>query len=174
MLTGYTRVSTSEQNLDLKRDGLERAGCEKIYDHVCSGRTIGRSFPHVVGVMNDLQQRGVSLKVLTGDTDTTTTIGTLVFVTLAEFECDLIHERTMVGLAAARTRGRASGRPCVMTRKKLKGAMAMMINRGNAAAEFDVSLSILYAYVDAKSKPCARANELLARRSTKRDAAAQA
>ncbi|WP_420867953.1 recombinase family protein [Agrobacterium leguminum] len=111
------RVSTGEQNLDLQRDGLEKAGCEKIYDDVCSGRAtdrpglakaleiaragdalvvwkldrIGRSLPHVVGLMNDLQQRGVGLKVLTGDMDTTTTTGRLVFgifATLAEFERD--------------------------------------------------------------------------------------
>lgn len=207
MLIGYMRVSTGEQNLDLQRDGLERAGCEKIYDDVCSGRAtdrpgltkaleiaragdalvvwkldrIGRSLPHVVGLMNDLQQRGVGLKVLTGDMDTTTTTGRLVFgifATLAEFERDLIHERTMAGLAAARARGRAGGRPRVMTRKKLKVAMAMMADRDNAArdiaAELGVSLSTLYAYVDAKGKPRERANELLGRRSMKRETTMQA
>src|SRR3546814_9749841 len=66
---------------------------------------IGRSLPHVVGLVGDLQKRGVGLKVLTGDIDTTTVTGRLVFgifATLAEFERDLIHERTMAGLAAAR------------------------------------------------------------------------
>lgn len=207
MLIGYMRVSTGEQNLDLQRDGLERAVCEKIYDDVCSGRAtdrpglakaleiaragdalvvwkldrIGRSLPHVVGLMNDLQQRGVGLKVLTGDMDTTTTTGRLVFgifATLAEFERDLIHERTMAGLAAARARGRAGGRPRVMTRKKLKVAMAMMADRDNAArdiaAELGISLSTLYAYVDAKGKPRERANELLGRRSMKRETTMQA
>lgn len=207
MLIGYMRVSTGEQNLDLQRDGLEKAGCKKIYDDVCSGRAtdrpgltkaleiaragdalvvwkldrIGRSLPHVVGLMSDLQQRGVGLKVLTGDMDTTTTTGRLVFgifATLADFERDLIHERTMAGLAAARAHGRAGGRPRVMTRKKLKVAMAMMADRDNAArdvaADLGVSLSTLYAYVDAKGKPRERANELLARRSTKRDATVQA
>jgi len=135
MLIGYMRVSTGEQNFDPQRDGLERARCEKIYDDVCSGRAterpglakaleiaragdalvvlkldrIGRSLPHVVDLVSDLQKRGIGLKVLTGDVDTTTTTGRLVFgifATLAEFERDLIHERTMAGLAAARARGR--------------------------------------------------------------------
>ena len=118
--------------------------------------------------------------MLSGDIDTTTT-GRLVFgifATLAEFERDLIHERTMAGLAAARARGRAGGRPRVMTRKKLKAAMAMMADRDNGArdvaAELGISLSTLYAYVDAKGKPRERANELLARRSTTRAATTQA
>ena len=137
MLIGYMRVSTGEQSLDLQRDALERAGCERVYEDVCSGRAterpglaqalevardgdalavwkldrIGRSLPHVVGLVGDLQKRGVGLKVLTGDVDTTTATGRLVFgifATLAEFERDLIHERTMAGLAAARARGRAA------------------------------------------------------------------
>lgn len=207
MLIGYMRVSTGEQNLDLQRDGLEGAGCEKIYDDVCSGRAterpglakaleiaragdvlvvwkldrIGRSLAHVVALMSDLQKRGIGLKVLTGDVDTTTTTGRLVFgifATLAEFERDLIHERTMAGLAAARARGRAGGRPRVMTRQKLKAAMAMMADRDNAArdvaTQLGVSLSTLYAYVDAKGQPRARADELLTKRRAKRDTTMQA
>lgn len=133
MLIGYMRVSTAEQSLDLQRDALEKAGCRKIYEDVCSGRAterpglaqaldtaregdtlviwkldrIGRSLPHVVGLVGELQKQGIGLKVLTGDVDTTTATGRLVFgifATLAEFERDLIHERTMAGLAAARAR----------------------------------------------------------------------
>lgn len=206
MLIGYMRVSTGEQTLDLQRDGLERAGCERVYDDVCSGRVterpglakaldiardgdtlvvwkldrIGRSLTHVVGLVSDLQKRGVGLKVLTGDVDTTTTTGRLVFgifATLAEFERDLIHERTMAGLAAARARGRAGGRPRVMTKQKLKAAMAMMADRDNVArdvaAQLGVSLSTLYAYVDAKGMPRERATELLGKRRVKNDAPAQ-
>lgn len=124
MLIGYMRVSTAEQSLDLQRDALEKAGCRKIYEDVCSGRAterpglaqaldtaregdtlviwkldrIGRSLPHVVGLVGELQKQGIGLKVLTGDVDTTTATGRLVFgifATLAEFERDLIHERTM-------------------------------------------------------------------------------
>ena len=121
------------------------------------------------------------MRRLTGDVDTTTTTGRLVgiFATLAEFERDLIHERTMAGLEAARARGRAGGRPRVMTLKKLKAAMAMMADRDNAArdvaAELGVSLSTLYAYVDAKGKPRERASDLLAsKRRAKRDNSIQA
>ena len=155
MLIGYMRVSTADQSLELQRDALLTAGVapDRIYEDVCSGKStdrpglaragdaiviwkldrIGRSLPHVVGFVGDLQKRGVELKVLTGDIDTTTPTGRLVFgifATLAEFECDLIHERTMAGLAAARARGRAGGRPRVMTKQKLKAAMALMADRG--------------------------------------------
>ena len=198
MLIGYMRVSTGEQGLDLQRDALGRAGCERVYEDVCSGRAterpglaqalevardgdalavwkldrIGRSLPHVVGLVGDLQKRGVGLKVLTGDVDTTTATGRLVFgifATLAEFERDLIHERTMAGLAAARARGRAGGRPRVMTKQKLKAAMAMMADRENAARDvakqLGVSVSTLYAYVDAKGQPRELAAPLLGKRA---------
>lgn len=206
MLIGYMRVSTGEQNLDLQRDALDRAGCQRVFDDVCSGRAaerpglgkaldvardgdtlvmwkldrIGRSLPHVVGLVGDLAKRGVGLKVLTGDIDTTTVAGRLVFgifATLAEFERDLIHERTMAGLASARARGRSGGRPRVMTKPKLKTAMAMMADRDNAArdvaAELGVSLSTLYAYVDAKGQPRPRAVELLGKRPPKHIVATQ-
>jgi DNA invertase Pin-like site-specific DNA recombinase len=169
MLIGYMRVSTGEQSLDLQRDALRRVGCERTYEDICSGRVserpglskaldaaregdalvvwkldrIGRSLPHVVGLVGDLQKRGVGLKVLTGDVDTTTVTGRLVFgifVTLAEFERDLIHERTMAGLAAARARGRSGGRPRVMTKAKLKTAMTMMADRENAARDVAAQL----------------------------------
>lgn len=205
MLIGYMRVSTGEQSLDLQRDALDRAGCERVYDDICSGRAseraglskaldmaregdalvvwkldrIGRSLPHVVALVGDLQKRGVGLKVLTGDVDTTTATGRLVFgifATLSEFERDLIHERTMAGLAAARARGRAGGRPRVMTKQKLKAAMAMMADRDNAArdvaAQLGVSVSTLYAYVDAKGQPRERASELLGKRAPKPSIAA--
>ncbi|WP_054310133.1 recombinase family protein [Mesorhizobium sp. 1M-11] len=198
MLIGYMRVSTAEQSLDLQRDALEKAGCRKIYQDVCSGRSvarpglaqvldnardgdalvvwkldrIGRSLPHVVGLVGELQKQGIGLKVLTGDVDTTTATGRLVFgifATLAEFERDLIYERTMAGLAAARARGRTGGRPRMMTRPKLKTAMAMMADRDNSArdvaTQLGVSLSTLYAYVDSKGQARPRAADLLKKRS---------
>lgn len=202
MLVGYMRVSTADQNLGLQRDALIAAGVapDRICEDVCSGRAvdrpglaraldiardgdalviwkldrIGRSLPHVVGLVGDLQKRGIGLKVLTGDVDTTTATGRLVFgifATLAEFERDLIHERTMAGLAAARARGRSGGRPRVMTRQKLKAAMALMADRDNAArdvaAQLGVSVSTLYAYVDAKGRPRERATDLLGKRTMK-------
>jgi DNA invertase Pin-like site-specific DNA recombinase len=200
MLIGYMRVSTADQSLDLQRDALLAAGVaeDRVYHDVCSGRAversglsraldvardgdaivawkldrIGRSLPHVVGLVDELAKRGVGLKVLTGDVDTTTPTGRLVFgifATLAEFERDLIHERTMAGLAAARARGRRGGRPRVMTRQKLRAAMALMADRENAARDvaqqLGVSLSTLYAYVDAKGEPRERARALLERKA---------
>lgn len=200
MLIGYMRVSTGEQSLDLQRDALDQVGCDRVYEDVCSGRAtdrpglnkaleiardgdtlvvwkldrIGRSLPHVVGLVGDLQKRGVGLKVLMGDVDTTTVTGCLVFgtfATLAEFERDLIHERIMADLAAARARGRAGGRPRVMTKQKLKAAMAMMGDHDNiardVAAQLSVSVSTLYAYVDAKGRPREHAAELLGKRRPK-------
>jgi DNA invertase Pin-like site-specific DNA recombinase len=209
MLIGYTRVSTADQSLDLQRDALLAAGVapERVYQDVCSGRSterpgleraldvaregdavvvwkldrIGRSLPHVVGLVGDLQRRGVGLKVLTGNVDTTTPTGRLVFgifATLAEFERDLIHERTMAGLAAARARGRAGGRPRVMTRQKLRAAMALMADRENVArdvaAQLGVSVSTLYAYVDAKGQARERARELLGQKKQTKPPAATA
>src|SRR3546814_5425210 len=139
----------------------------------------GCSSDLVVGLVGDLQKIGVVLKDLTDDIDTTTVTGRLVFgifATLAEFERDLIHERTMAGLAAARARGRAGGRPRVMTKQKLKAAMALMADRDNAArdvaVQLGVSVSTLYAYVDAKGQPRERASELVAKRGTRSAAAA--
>jgi len=167
---------------------------ERIYDDTCSGTVtsrpglaraldvaregdalviwkldrIGRSLRHVVELVDGLQKRGVGLKVLTGGIDTTSSTGRLVFgifATLAEFERDLILERTMAGLAAARARGRAGGRPRLMTRAKLRTAMAMMADRGNAATDvaeqLGISVSTLYAYVDGEGQAKPRAHKLL-------------
>jgi DNA invertase Pin-like site-specific DNA recombinase len=194
VLIGYMRVSTGEQSLDLQRDALEAAGCQRIYQDVCGGAVserpglnrvldaaragdtlvvwkldrIGRSLQHVVQLVQELHGRGIGLKVLTGDIDTTSPTGRLVFgifATLAEFERDLIHERTMAGLKAARARGRCGGRPRMMTRAKLRTAMAMMADPANAAGEvaeqLGISLSTLYAYVDGHGAPKAKACKLL-------------
>ena len=194
MLVGYMRVSTAEQNLALQRDALEGAGCDRLYVDTCSGAVtdrpglaraldqlragdalvvwkldrIGRSLGHVVELVAGLQAKGIGLKVLTGGIDTTSSTGRLVFgifATLAEFERDLIRERTMAGLAAARARGRTGGRPRLMTRAKLRTAMTMMADRANAATDvaeqLGISLSTLYAYVDGEGQIKPRARKLL-------------
>ena len=196
MLVGYMRVSTSEQSLDLQRDALKGAACERFYQDTCGGGVterpgitqaldqlragdalvvwkldrIGRSLSHVVELVATLQARNVGLIVLTGGIDTSSSTGRLVFgifATLAEFERDLIKERTLAGLAAARARGRTGGRPRLMTRPKLRTAMAMMADRSNLAADIaeqlGVSVSTLYAYVNGAGQPKPRARALLKR-----------
>ena len=140
MLIGYARVSTDDQTLDLQRDALSKAGCEKVYEETASGARadrpvlaealsyirkgdtlvvwrldrLGRSLRHLIEVVGELQSRGIGFKSVAEQIDTTTPGGKLVFHVfgaLAEFERDLIRERTHAGLAAARARGRTGGRP---------------------------------------------------------------
>lgn len=139
MNIGYARVSTRDQNLELQLDALTKAGCELIYQEKASGAQanrpeldqllsrlrpgdtvtiykldrLGRSLKHLLQVVGDLQQRGVGLVSLTDAINTTSAQGRLVFnlfASLAEFERELIRERTHAGLASARARGRMGGR----------------------------------------------------------------
>jgi len=142
MQIGYARVSTYEQNLDLQRDALVRAGVrqEDIYTDKITGTKdkragletalgklregdtfvvwrldrLGRSLPHLIETVTSLQKMGVAFKSVTENIDTSTATGQLVFHifgALAEFERNLLRERTMAGLEAARARGRVGGRP---------------------------------------------------------------
>jgi len=140
MFVGYARVSTTDQNLDLQTDALQAAGCERHFSDIVSGATVdrpgltaalhecrpgdtlvvwkldrlGRSLPHLVETVRDLGVRGVGFKSVQESLDTTTSGGKLIFhifASLAEFERDLIRERTKAGLSAARARGRKGGRP---------------------------------------------------------------
>ncbi|GAB3513350.1 recombinase family protein [Spirosoma knui] len=139
MLVGYARVSTQDQNLALQLDDLKKAGCHKIFQEKVSsvkarpqlqklleivreGDTIfvwkldrlGRSLKELFTLINDFQAREIGFRSLNDAIDTTTAQGRLVFnlfASLAEFERDLIRERTLAGLAAARARGRIGGRP---------------------------------------------------------------
>jgi DNA invertase Pin-like site-specific DNA recombinase len=116
---------------------------------------LGRSLKHLVGTVHELNERGVGFRVLTGaPIDTTTAAGKLVFAIfggLAEFERELIKERTMAGLASARARGRVGGRPPALTKVKLRLAQAAMgqpgTNVGALAKELKVSKDTLYQYV---------------------------
>ena len=119
---------------------------------------LGRDLRHLVNTVHDLTNRGVGLKVLAGhgaNLDTTTPSGKLVFgifAALAEFERELIVERTKAGLAAARARGRRGGRPFTMTAAKLRLAQVEMANRdtqvGELCRELGVSRQTLYRHVD--------------------------
>src|SRR5438552_825116 len=140
MQIGYARVSTEDQSLALQQDALTEAGCEQIFSDVASGSTterpgltealnfvrsddtlvvwrmdrLGRSLQHLIQTIHELQDRQISFRSLTENIDTTTSGGKLIFHifgALAEFERDLIRERTVAGLAAARARGRVGGHP---------------------------------------------------------------
>lgn len=149
MLIGYARVSTNDQNLDLQKDALEKAGCEKIFVDKVSGTVaerpglekareicrkgdtlivwrldrLGRSLKDLIEWMNYLDGEQVGLKSLQESIDTNTATGKLVFHifgALSEFERNLIRERTQAGLAAARARGRLGGRPKALDKNKRK------------------------------------------------------
>ena len=139
MNIGYARVSTRDQNLELQLDALAKAGCELVYQEKVSGASasrpeldkllaqlrkgdtiyiykldrLGRSLRHLLLLVADFEKRGVGLVSLTDAINTTSAQGRLVFnlfASLAEFERELIRERTHAGLASARARGRVGGR----------------------------------------------------------------
>jgi DNA invertase Pin-like site-specific DNA recombinase len=155
MLIGYARVSTQDQTLNLQKDALEKAGCQKIFTDIASGvkqeregleealshtregdtlvvwrlDRLGRSITHLIQTVQGLGKRGVGFRSLTENIDTTTSGGKFVFHifgALAELERDIIRERTQAGLAAARSRGRSGGRPQKMTPAKLRLAQQAM------------------------------------------------
>ncbi|EXF23869.1 transposon Tn552 DNA-invertase BinR [Nesterenkonia sp. AN1] len=186
-MIGYVRVSKADgsQTTDLQRDALVAAGVgpEQFYEDKASGKKddrpelincvkalrdgdtlivwkldrLGRDLRHLVNIVHDLTERGVGLKVLTGQgaaIDTTTASGKLVFgifAALAEFERELISERTKAGLASARARGRKGGRPYKMTPAKVRLAKASMgqpdTNVGALCKELGVTRQTLYRHV---------------------------
>lgn len=144
MVVGYARVSTIEQSHDLQIDALAKAGVERVFIEKKSGASfenrpeflkcfnflqkgdtlivwkldrLGRSLRHLIGVMDDLKSRGVHFKSLTETIDTATPAGRMMFQIMgafAEFERNIIRERSMEGLIAARARGRIGGRRAVI------------------------------------------------------------
>ena len=146
-----------------KRD--DRPGLEACLKALREGDTLyiwkldrlGRDLKHLVTTVRGLSDRGVGLSVLTGqgaNIDTTTSSGKLIFgifAALAEFEGDLIRERTMAGLAAARARGRHGGRKFELTKNQIRLAQSAMANRDThvalLCAELDISRATLYRYV---------------------------
>ena len=143
-LIGYARVSTDDQTPDLQTDALAAVGCGRVFvDHASGTKTsrpqldalldhlregdvlvvwrldrLGRSMKHLVGLVEDLAERGIGFRSITEAIDTTTSGGKLVFgifAALAQFERELIVERTHAGLRAARSRGRVGGRPPALT-----------------------------------------------------------
>src|SRR3954453_1896424 len=148
MLVGYARVSTTDQTLDLQRDALTKAGCSKIFTDTASGAQteregltevlayvragdtlvvwkldrLGRSLRDLIARITELQNRQIGFKSLTEQIDTTTSGGKLIFHifgSLAEFERDIIRERTQAGLVAARARGKRGGRRPTLKPKEI-------------------------------------------------------
>jgi DNA invertase Pin-like site-specific DNA recombinase len=183
MLIGYARVSTSDQTLDLQQDALQKAGCERVFTDTASGakaertglaealsyvRTgdtlvvwrldrLGRSLKHLIETITALNNRRIGFKSITEAIDTTTSGGKLIFHifgALAEFERDIIRERTQAGLTAARARGRKGGRPKALTPKKAQMAQALYMDKNNTIDEIcktlNVSRATLYRYVKTK------------------------
>ena len=179
MLIGYARVSTLDQNPNLQTDALTAAGCEKIFIEKISGATtdrpelnklkehlrsgdslvvwrldrLGRSLKDLIDWINYLDAQGVALKSLQESIDTGTSTGKLIFHifgALAEFERNLIKERTMAGLSAARARGRVGGRPKKLNEAKQKMAR-QMYDAHNPITEICEALKIskptLYKYL---------------------------
>ena len=185
MLIGYARVSTYEQNLDLQLDALQKDGCEKIFTDKASGEKddrpglaeaieflrkgdtlvvwkldrLGRSLRHLIEVVNDLHQNGRLFKSLQENIDTASSSGKLifhVFGALAEFERDVIRERTLAGLQAARERGKVGGRPKVLDDKQVAMARSLLEKNGHSIGEVcrasGVSRSTLYRYLESEDK----------------------
>ena len=180
MLIGYARVSTQDQHLALQLDALKAAGCKKVYKDTASGvkedrkglseaigyarkgdclviwklDRLGRSFKQLIEMISRLNDAGIGLKSLQESIDTTTSGGKLifhVFGALAEFERDVIRERTQAGLTAARARGRKGGRPRIMDDKKIHLAKTMLKDRNNTIADIcralGLSRATLYRHV---------------------------
>src|SRR5499425_1045730 len=185
MLIGYARVSTNEQNLNLQRDALRKAGVttKNIYtdkitgtkaerpgltealSHLREGDTLvvwrldrlGRSLKHLIETVAALQTQGVAFQSITENIDTSNATGKLVFHifgALAEFERNLIKERTLAGLSAARTRGRTGGRPPLDTSaRQVMAAKKLYRDKTNSISEIcnmlNISRATLYRYVKA-------------------------
>jgi DNA invertase Pin-like site-specific DNA recombinase len=180
MKIGYARVSTDDQTLDLQRDVLKKAKCRQIYEEHASGKNtarpqleaclkslresdtlivwrldrLGRSLGDLIRLTQELQTRGIAFASLTERIDTRSPTGQLVFHmfgALAEFERNLIRERTMAGLKAARARGRKGGRPRKLTPKELKTVRALLrsgdVPVSTIAEQFRVARSTLYRNV---------------------------
>jgi DNA invertase Pin-like site-specific DNA recombinase len=182
-LVGYARVSTFEQIMDLQQDALRKAGCSRVFTDTMSGATrdragllqtlsflragdtlvvwrldrLGRSLKHLIETVTILHDRGIGFISLTEHIDTTTSSGKLIFhifAALAEFERDVIRERTQAGLAAARARGRQGGRPRLLAgAKKLAMVQAMYDDKSNTVEDIcqalHISRATLYRYLKA-------------------------
>ena len=183
MKIGYERVSTVDQNLSLQRDALERDGCEKIFTDKASGTKtdrpglaeaitfarsgdtlvvwkldrLGRSLPHLIETVGALEQAGIGFRSITENLDTTTPGGRLLFHimgALAQFERDLIKERTNAGLQSARDAGVKFGRKPKLTpeqRKTFRKLADDGYDYKDLARTFGISEATVYRYLNEKA-----------------------
>lgn len=185
MKIGYARVSTSEQNLQLQENALEKFGCDKVFTDQISGKTeeryglnqllnalrsgdtvvvwrldrLARSLKHLIEIVLELEKREVSLVSITENIDTSSPGGRLVFHifgSIAQFELEIIRQRTLAGLEAAKERGRLGGRPTKLTSDKKSIIKQLMQNKdvcaGDIAKIIGVSRSSVYRYLDKENK----------------------
>ncbi|WP_394252846.1 recombinase family protein [Arthrobacter pityocampae] len=167
---GYARVSTRDQNLDLQRDALRAAGCDRVYEDTISGTKtkrpglaqaldqlrdgdtlmvwkldrLGRSVKDLLDFAGSLNDRGIGFVSLTDSIDTTTASGRFFFnvmALLAQMERELMIERTQAGLQAAREQGRVGGRKRIMTDSKIRAARKLL-SQGIPPKEVATSLGV--------------------------------
>lgn len=182
MKVGYARVSTHEQNLSLQNDELKKSGCTEIFTDKISGAKserpglqkalgflregdslivwrldrLGRSLKHLIEIITLLEERKIGFSSLQESIDSTTSGGKLIFHifgALAEFERNLIRERTNAGLIAARARGRKGGRPRALDDKRIQQAKNLYDSRKHQVRDIcetlGVSKSTFYNYLKA-------------------------
>jgi len=180
MLIGYARVSTDDQKLDLQQDALQKAGCEKIFEDYLGGAKasrpglnaalemarygdtlvvwrldrLGRSLKDLLQLTETLKERSIGLYSLQESINTTTSSGQLVFHlfgALAEFERNLVRERTQAGLKAARVRGRRGGRPKALDSNKRQLVVKLYNDHQHSIDEIcqmmGISKPTLYKYI---------------------------
>lgn len=180
---GYARVSTDDQNLDLQRDALTRTGCVTIYEETAGGKSasrpeleqclkalrggdtlvvwrldrLGRSLPDLIHIVADLDRRGIGFESMSEKVETSSAAGRLVFhvfAALAEFERNLIRERTHAGLAAARARGRAGGRKPKLDERQVREIRRLItdpsISVSQIAERYKVSRTTVYKVAPAR------------------------
>jgi DNA invertase Pin-like site-specific DNA recombinase len=176
---GYARVSTDDQHLELQIDALKKAGCSVIYEEKVSGKSLvrpeldqcrkalragdslivwrldrlGRSLPDLVKTVAELEAAGIGFESLSEKIETVSANGRLIFhifASLAEFERNLIRERTHAGLTAARSRGRKGGRKPALDERQIREVKVLMrdpsVNITGVAERYGVSRTTLYKY----------------------------
>lgn len=176
MNIGYARVSSGDQCLALQEDALNRVGCTKIFTDKISGRVeqrdglnlalsylrsgdnivvyslsrLGRSLKQLIEIVNELENKNIGLISITEQIDTSSPSGKLLFhllASLAQFEADLIKQRTLAGLEAARARGKVGGRPKKLSDSDIMVARTLYgggISLDEICAKLSVSRATLY------------------------------